>query len=77
MKPDGDKPEGGNTANMAARTFDWHVLRKAVCNVHFQGRSIEHCPDCKDRMDCFDMIEDTLNLVDRIKSEKSSEKASR
>jgi hypothetical protein len=74
MNPDGDKPEGGNTENMASRTFDWHVLRKAVCNCHFQGRSIEHCPKCKDRMACFDMIEKTLKLVDRFRHEKSADK---
>lgn len=74
MKPDGEKPEGGKTADTARRTIDWHVLRKAVCNVHFLGRSVEHCPDCKSRMPCFEMIEDALNFVDRIKNEKSADK---
>ena len=52
------------------KRVDWEALRKVVCERYFRGRSAELCPDCKDRVVCFQMIEDAFALVDELRANK-------
>lgn len=74
MGPDGEKPEGGDRTRATRRTLDWHVLRKVICDRYFNGHTLEHCPNCKDRIVCFGMIEDALKLVDGFNTKKAADK---
>ena len=72
MEPNGIDAKGrGKKERTPRRSFDWLIMRKVICDRYFYGRDAEHCRDCEDRVVCFEMIEDVLNLVDGLKSAKT------
>ena len=70
MKPDGELSKDRELSEeQTQRSFKWKVLRATICELYFKGRSENHCPDCEDRILCFQMIKETLDLSTHLRAE--------
>ena len=68
MKPVGDQP----SENQVCQNLKWKVLRATVCRLYFRDRSEDHCASCEDRVRCFQMIKETLDLSKYLRTKNET-----